>query len=389
MEVKKMTFKEMYKRFENETDVCKFQQECGLRFLLVRSLDKPDLKELIKKYQNEDVLLNDFVALTENAYKLSCSDKDIIDFIKSKKKKLLDFRKQEIEGLDGVLDVLPIVNCGVRNDKVDDIIKRFVRNKTLKTKNALYKNLDETVLPCIRQYCLWSYFNQTSNDIIETLFLEHDAVVPTLRKIHDVDFFVKVGNDYIPFDLKITHVSDDYFELLSKGLSEGTNNDDYVVNENGVSELCKIKDFYKNWKKTSRKELPNMSGLSKNDFVNLIAGSKAECCIDFIEQIKKERKSLVCETIENLKKLEWWNYKYQGERLFCNNNRIFLFLSFKNEFGDARELKSDVKSIRKIVEQLMGKIDKLSVHDIKYVYEKDERYNASYFAKSLSAIYCK
>ena len=23
--------------------------------------------------------------------------------------------------------------------------------------------------------------------------------------------------------------------------------------------------------------------------------------------------------------LEWWNYKYQGERLFSNNNRFFVF----------------------------------------------------------------
>ena len=98
---------------------------------------------------------------------------------------------------------------------------------------------------------------------------------------------------------------------------------------------------------------------------------------------------MVLETANNLKMLEWWNYKYQGERLFCNNNRIFLFLSYKNKFGDARELKSEIKELKKTVNTLMMNISKNAVHDIKYVYEKDDRYNGPYSAKALSTIYCK
>lgn len=385
-----MTFKEMYKRFENEIDVCKFQCECGLRFLLVRSLDKTSLKEIIEKNIGKPVCTNDFKELTEKAFNLECSDEDIIDFIKSKKRDLLISRKKEIEGLDGVLDVLPIVNCGVRNDKVDDIVKKFVRNKSLKTIDALYENLDDVILPCIRQYCLWSYFNQTSNDVIETLFLEHDLVVPTLRKIHDIDFFVNVEGKYIPFDLKITHVSDDYFELLSQGLKANSKKDDFIANSDGISEFNKIKDFYKQLKQKSKDlKLPNLSGMSKSDVIAQIEQCQCKSCSDFISKAKRDRSSLVSKTASNLKMLEWWNYKYQGERLFCNNNRIFLFLSYKQNFGDARELKADVKNIQKIVNSLMCNIKNSSVHNINYVYEKDERYNGTYSAKSLSAIYCK
>lgn len=387
-----MTFKEMYRRFENEVDVCKFQRDCGLRFLLVRSLDKPNLKELIEKHQGKPVCTKGVKVeeLMERAFELDCSDEDFINFIKSKKQALLVARKKEIEGLDGVLDVLPIVNCGVRNDKVDDIVQKFVRNKSLKTIDALYENLDDVILPCIRQYCLWSYFNQTSNDIIETLFLEHDLVVPTLRKIHDIDFFVNVEGKYIPFDLKITHVSDDYFELLSQGLNIGSGEDDFIANSNGISELDKIKDFYKQLKQKSKDlNLPNLSGLSKSDIIAQIEKCQSKSCDDFISKAKRDRSSLVSNTTKNLKTLEWWNYKYQGERLFCNNNRIYLFLSNKRDFGDARELKADVKNIKKVVNALMSSIKKSSIHNINYVYEKDDRHKGAYTAKSLSTIYCK
>ena len=65
---------------------------------------------------------------------------------------------------------------------------------------------------------MWSYYNQTANDIIELFFLQHPAVLPTLRKIHDIDFFIKIDGRIIPFDLKFTHISDSYFDLASQGI---------------------------------------------------------------------------------------------------------------------------------------------------------------------------
>lgn len=57
-----------------------------------------------------------------------------------------------------------------------------------------------------------------TNDIIELFFLQHPSVLPTLRKIHDIDFFIKLNGRIVPFDLKFTHISDSYFDLASQGI---------------------------------------------------------------------------------------------------------------------------------------------------------------------------
>ena len=212
-------FKTLYNEFENTKDVCKFcesyqDDNISTRFLLIRSLDKPNLKDIITEYSSYDTN-GKFQDLTEKAYMSSVTVEQLLSYIEDKRIGLIEQRAAELEGLAEVLADFPIVNCGVRNDKVDDIVKSFVRNKSIKTLGELEEELDSSVLPRIRQYSLWSYYNQTSNDIIELFFLKHPSVIPTLRKIHDIDFFVKVDDRLLPIDLKITHISDSYFDLAS------------------------------------------------------------------------------------------------------------------------------------------------------------------------------
>jgi len=184
-----ITFNLIYKEFENTKDVCKFcrqyqENDVATRFLLVRSLDKPELKNIVRQYsdQSDD---GNFESLTKKAFESSVTIPQLLEYIESKREELISAREAELEGLSNILENFPIVNCGVRNDKVDDIVKSFVRNKSLKTIDSLFHELDDSLLPKIRQYSLWSYFNQTSNDIIELFFLKNLAVIPTLRKIHD------------------------------------------------------------------------------------------------------------------------------------------------------------------------------------------------------------
>jgi hypothetical protein len=257
-------------------------------------------------------------------------------------------REQELEGLPEVLTDFPVVNCGVRNDKVDDIVKAFVRNKSLKSMDALFDELDNSMLPRIRQYSLWSYYNQTSNDIIELFFLKHPSVIPTLRKIHDIDFFIKIGNDIVPFDLKFTHISDSYFDLASQGIIRDerieTHDDFYVDEASENSEIKRIKAYYSAFKRSHRDlALPNLSGLEKSDFCDLLIQTGDPDAHSFVVEMQRDHSTFVPATSDQLYPLEWWNYKYQGERLFCNNNRLFVFLAYKNKFVDGRELKGKTK----------------------------------------------
>lgn len=219
------------------------------RFLLIRSFDSDNLKKLLEQH-NIPFSTGKEKELMNVVYRSDITINNLLDYIESKRAELISEREKEVDGLESVLKQIPIVGCGVRNDNVDTIIQSFTRNKNIKSYDELIKSLDSNILSRIKQYCLWSYYNQTSNDIIELIFLKHKNVIPTLRKIYNIDFFLKIDTEIIPFDLKITHISDDYFELASKGISPlPSGHDDFSINENNPSELELIKAYYKDYRK--------------------------------------------------------------------------------------------------------------------------------------------
>lgn len=390
-------FEKIYTEFEDTNNVCKFceiyeNDSVAIRFLLIRSLDKSNLKDIIERYSNEEPDGN-IKNLTKIAYNSSVTIEQLLSYIEEQRTKLIKVREEELNGLSNVLSQIPVVNCGVRNDKIDDIVKAFVRDKSIKSYDLLIKELDSSLLQRVRQYCLWSYYNQTANDIIELFFLKHPKVIPTLRKIHDIDFFLKVGDKIIPFDLKFTHISDQaregYFDLVSQGIDSSKSTfDDYSVTEKKPSELNIIRDFYNAYKRTNRNlNLTAASKLSKYDLVSFISNIDSDSAKEFVIEIESTREKYVPDNTEELKILEWWNYKYQGERLFCNNNRFFVFVAFKNKFIDGRELKGKTNEIGKKITELLDSLTESSIHEIHYHYEKEARLIGDYTAYSLSTIY--
>lgn len=387
-------FKELYKEYENTNNVCNFcdkykDNDVAIRFLLIRSLDKNNLKDIIQQYSEEDISGN-FKELMCKAYISSVSVQNLLDYIESKRDELIQEREQELEGLSSILENFPIVGCGVRNDKVDDILKGFVRNKSIKTLTLLTQELDQKILPRIRQYSLWSYYNQTSNDIIELYFLKHKSIIPTLRKIHDIDFFIKIDNKIIPFDLKFTHISDDFFTMASQGINDIPKGSDlYEVDQaTNTNELKQIRSIYNGYKK-EHKELSLLaaSKLSKAEMITILEKSSDANILKEIKKLKKNHINYVPETADDLEKLEWWNYKFQGERLFCNNNRLFVFIAFTDKFTDGRELKGKTKEIGKKITKLLDNLRMIDIHKIKYHYEKEASLVGDYTAFALSTIY--
>lgn len=366
------------------------ENSIATRFLLIRSFDSNNLKKLLSKH-NISFSGGKEKELMKAAYNSKISIEDLLDYIEEKRPELIEEREKEVAGLEAVLQQIPVVGCGVRNDNVNTIVQAFTRNKEIKSYEELIKSLDSDVLSRIRQYCLWSYYNQTSNDIIELIFLRHKNVIPTLRKIYNIDFFLRVGEDIIPFDLKITHVSDEYFELASRGISvAGSGHDDFIVNKDTPSELETIKEYYKAYKKSHKNLLlPNISEFKSDtkatlsNFLITLDDDSAQ----FVAQLQQAHKAYVPNTQETLKMLEWWNYKYQGERLFCNNNRLFVFLAYKTKFIDGRDLKGNTTEIERKINNLLDNLSADSIHKIQYHYDKDAKLEGDYCAFSLSTIY--
>lgn len=371
--------------FETKKDFHKMFTTYGddaTRYALLRSLDNSNIKEFLKN----KIDTSDTKKLLCNAYNSDVTIDDIVKFIMSKKEDILQVRKMNEKFLISIVEDMDVVNCGIRNDQVDDIIKPFVRNKEFTSLDDMTSELDNKLLPRIRNYVYWSYFNQLSNDLIENSFYMHPSIIPTLRKIHDIDFFIKIEDKIIPFDLKITHISDDFFNTYSEGLNE-SNKDDSFESIGNESELKKIKDIYKNAKNSFN--LPNYGGLGKLEMLEILKEQNNAEINDEMKLIYENRLNMVNEISKNIKPLEWWNYKFQGERLFSNNNRFFVFLTHKSVFRDGKDLKKDVNDIRDSITRKLDTLTLSDIHEIKYIYEKDQRVNGNYTINCVSILVAK
>ena len=195
------------------------------------------------------------------------------------------------------------------------------------------------------------------------------------------------------YSLKFTHISDQarkgYFDLVSQGIGYSESSfDDYSVTGKKPSELNIIRDFYNAYKRANRDlNLTAACKLSKYDLVSFISNIDSDSANEFVIEIENTRKKYVPDNTEELKILEWWNYKYQAERLFCNNNRLFVFVAFKNKFIDGRELKGKTEEIGKKITELLDSLTESSIHEIHYHYENESRLAGNYTAYSLSTIY--
>ena len=387
-------FEFIYKEFENTNNVCKFyedysENDVSTRFLLIRSLDKPNLIDIIEEYSDE-APTGKTKELMSKAFYSSVTIEDLLSYIESKRPQLIQSREEELEGLSNVLSDFPIVNCGIRNDKVDDIVKKFVRNKSLKSITSLQQELDNNIIPKVRQYALWSYYNQTSNDIIELYFLRHNRIIPTLRKIHDIDFFIKIDGKIVPFDLKFTHISDEFFNMASQGIDDSDSGiDDYEVNPiSDSNELKKIRNIYNSYKREHRElSLDAASKLTKAEMISILDEATDQEVLSVVQELKHDHRNYVPATADDLQKLEWWNYKYQGERLFCNNNRLFVFIAYTDRFTDGRELKGKTVEIGEKITELLDNLLMVDIHKINYHYDKEDSLIGDYSALALSTIY--
>ena len=150
------TFEDIYKEYEDTKNVCTFYElyddkdRTAERFLLLRSLDKSDLVSLYNNNGGNQELQGRIKDVLSKVYETDITIEQILTYINSKRSELIASRKNELEGLEELLMVFPIEECGIRNDKVDDIIKSFVRDKSIKTIDAMQQKLDNIIFPKIK-----------------------------------------------------------------------------------------------------------------------------------------------------------------------------------------------------------------------------------------------
>lgn len=103
------------------------------------------------------------------------------------------------------------------------MLQRTVRR--VKNLSELEEQIQQRLLPMVSNYVKWSWYNQWTERIIGNIFTDHEEVIPTLRRVKAVDFFIRE----VPFDLKLT--------FLPKGFIE------YVEGEHGSTDVTEAINF--------------------------------------------------------------------------------------------------------------------------------------------------
>lgn len=389
----KQEYLKLYDEFEKIKDLCSFceeysEEQMAIRFLLIRSFERRDICHFLGTDIEGDIRDLGGV-LFQSAYTIQ----EFIIYIKQKKNKLISEREESVKAIPGIIENMGLDSCGVRNDSVDSLIQSFVRDRSIPSFGSFTERLDNIWIPKVRQYIKWSYYNQGTNDIIENYLLKQTNVIPTLRKIHHVDFFLEVGEQVLPFDLKITHVSDIFYDMYWAGIARNADSeaDSYVYSNGSEEEIRVIKKIYSRNKR--RLGLPNYSIISsregkqpsKADIIEKLLSTDDDAIRQDLNGIMNKRKEMIEQLREDTLVLEWWNYKYQGERLFSNNNRMFLFFTYLDSYKDGRLLKGNLEEVKTEISRLFeGNIED-SIHKVKYHYDSVPNVG-NYTAKCISSL---
>lgn len=378
-----MDFKELNKRFEKELDLSILQKEkIFSRYILIRSLGEEHICEILNN-NNIKPLSKRKDDLFEQLFNTKIGNQEIISYIKDKYPQIRQQRHEEEAHLPEIIKNFGVVSCGIRNDNLNEESKKLVRNKSIASMEELNSAIDDLLQNKVKGYLLWEYYNQATNDLIEHLFNDNENVIPTLRKIKYVDFMIEINGEIVPFDLKITHISDDYFNCLSSGLTPDGNHDSYHVGSS-VNEFQQIKDYYRSIKRTYN--LPNYGDLKKSEIIEVLKSKHISAIDEKLNEFYLKRLEMVNSLEQNKKSIEWWNYKFQGERLFKNNNRFYIFLVYDDSFDDARPLKGKIELIADKVKTELNKLKNGEYNIIKYYYDKEQSKSGAYEIISTSVL---
>jgi hypothetical protein len=374
-----MTFDNLHKEFSSTKDISSFveKDKSSINYLLIRSLDKEHLLNILdnKKIAIPKDAKPKIDELYSKVFSLNLPQKELISFIKLYYPSVKKSRSEAEDGLAELLRNFKVVRCGLRNDRLDVEVSKVVRNKNIRSWDDLNLAFNKLTLKA-RQYAEWSYVNQAATDLIEHYINDHPKVIPTLRKIPNLDFFYDFGEKgLVPFDLKITNISEEFFNEVES-------------EKFGLSCIHEMKAVYKNLKKID-KTLPPLSLFESTeevyDFLFELRSKYSEIN-NLIEKIKDIRANTIDSLLVDRNRLELWNYINQGPRLFCNNNRFFVFLAFKDNFGDARSLKKKVSEIGELITNHLNSINYSQLNKLNYSYSEEAQLAGNYSTISSSVL---
>ena len=209
------SFINLRKIYEQGFDLDKMSHsEEGLLFLKIRSLTKKKLKEFcISKNLIDESQKPLEWQLREKAFG-NTTNSELDEFILANVGASMS---QEVmnEIIRGVKEVENHASS-IFLDSFDSALKKVVRDKNLRSLTTLNQKISSSLIPKLKSYVTWSWFNQNTNDLIEEIFKRNDKIIPTLRRVHGVDFFIKSEGLDVPVDLKLTFLPKEFIKIYTR-----------------------------------------------------------------------------------------------------------------------------------------------------------------------------
>jgi hypothetical protein len=215
--------------------------------------------------------------------------------------------------------------------------------------NTLITKFETEINSVVQGYVLNSWFNYWSSVLIENIFKSHSAILPTIGKIKNVDFFI----NNIPFDLKVTYLPAEYIKQKRK--------------EKGLPvELT----FLKHQAKTIGIPFNNKAKPEdiRYEIIEKMKDRNNSTCQKILKQLKSETLEILQDAQNNPKKLATWLYENQGEMRFGSENRLFVILADTTNFMNSWKLKRNIDLLRPSINSYLNTFKDKNMEELKLTF---------------------
>lgn len=178
------------------------KDEYGERYLKLCAMSrKKEMKELCTEY---DIMIEGVRAKNYFVFLFKYSALTIAQIDNFISKKYLEQRKLRLVNEANLIDQLSrLRNFDWGGSFGNSLEKNIVDNyvKKIQSYERINEEIEGSLLTSLKGYTLNSWYNHWTSILIEDIFKDHPAVLPTIGLIKKVDFFL----NNIPFDLKVTY----------------------------------------------------------------------------------------------------------------------------------------------------------------------------------------
>ena len=349
-----LKFAELEKSFKNNDFPLIEGDNRGVRFLKLRSMSRKitmeefcevcgiDLTGLKSKDYLAHVFHNDDV-----------TDMAINDFINEKYQ---EERKERNDNQDFLVDQLSRLKYfdwggSFGNSLEKNIVNNYV--KKIQSYDRINEEIEGSLLSSLRGYTLNSWYNHWTSIIIEDLFKDHNAVLPTVGLVKKIDFFI---ND-IPFDLKVTYFPE---QLLADKLKDNGYGNELTM----LKRICRELSIF----------IPDdlsPKGLKLHLYGKVSEDGRPDAK-EFIAKLKQEKKKIIQDAENDPAELKKWLYENQGEARFDASNRFFLVLTDEVDMSNSWKLKRNIVFLRdRIISHLDNLLMDMTSLETKFYWKLD------------------